>query len=76
MRQLTPAKRARFLKRITDQKGALMVGTLGLYWANGRRSIAEITRLVAAELGYTDPRFLKFYFGLLEDAGLVELKSK
>lgn len=76
MRQLTPARRARFLRRITDQKGALMIGTLGLYWANGRRSIAEITRLVAAELGYTDPRFLKFYFGLLRDAGLVKFKPR
>jgi hypothetical protein len=76
MRQLTPARRARFLKRVTDQSGALMIGTMGLYWANGRRSIAEITRLVAAELGYTDPRFLKFYFGLLKGAGLVEYKSR
>jgi hypothetical protein len=76
MRQLPPSRRARFLKRITDQKGALMIGTLGLYWADGRRSIAEITRLVAAELGHTDPRFLKFYFGLLKDAGLVEYKSR
>ncbi len=75
MRQLTPARRARFLKRIMTQKGALMMGTVGLYWANGRRSMAEITRLVAAELGDTDPAFLKFYFGILKDAGLVEYKS-
>lgn len=76
MRQLSPARRARFLKRITSHNGALMIGTLGLYWADGRRSIAEITRLVAAELGYTDPKFLKFYFGLLRDAGLVEYRSR
>lgn len=76
MRQLTPARRARFLDRITKQNGSLMIGTLGLYWANGRRSIAEITRLVAAELGYTDPGFLKFYFGLLRDTGLVAYKSR
>jgi hypothetical protein len=76
MRQLPASKRSRFLKRLTRQPGALMIGTLGLYWADGRRSIAEITRLVAAELGYTDPGFLKFYFGLLRDAGLVELRSR
>ena len=76
MRGLTPAKRARFLKRISGQKGSLMVGTLGLYWADGKRSLAEITRLVAAELGYTNPDYLKFYFGLLKDAGLVEYRRK
>jgi len=76
MRQLSPYRRRGFLKRITGQKGALMIGTLGLYWADGRRSIAEITRLVAVELGDTDPRFLEFYFGILKDAGLVELKTK
>jgi aminopeptidase YwaD len=76
MRQLSPAKRARFMKRVTRQSGALMIGTLGLFWADGQRSIAEIARLVAAELGYTDPRFLKFYFGLLKDAGLVEYRSR
>jgi hypothetical protein len=76
MRQLPGGKRARLMKRLTRDKDVLMIGTLALYWADGRRSIAEITRLVAAELGHTDPGFLKFYFGLLKDAGLVELKSR
>ncbi len=75
-RQLPGAKRARFLRRIAKEDGVSMIGTLGLYWADGRRSVAEISRLVAAELGRTDPAFLKFYFGLLEDAGLVDLVSR
>jgi hypothetical protein len=74
MRTLTPSKRARFLGRVTKQAGALMVGTAALYWADGRRSIAEIARLVAAEIGHTDPGFLKFYFGLLRDAKIVRYK--
>jgi hypothetical protein len=76
MRQLTPGRRARFHKRITRDKGSLMVGTVALYWADGRRNLAEINRLVAVELGYSDPAFLKFYFGLLRDAGFVEYGSR
>jgi len=73
LRQLPRTRRARLVKWLDERKGALMIGTLGLYWADGKRSIAEIARLVAAELGDTDPGFLKYYFGLLEDAGIVEL---
>jgi aminopeptidase YwaD len=76
MRQLTPSKRARFMKRIVRPKDAAMMSALGLYWADGRRSMAEIVRLVAAELGDTDPEVLKTYFGLLRRAGLIEFKRK
>ena len=75
MRRLSPAKRARFMKRIKRHEKALMIGTLGLYWADGKRSLAEIARLVAVELGDTDPGFLKYYFDLLRDTGIVEYKS-
>jgi hypothetical protein len=47
---------------------------LALYWANGRRSLREISNLVAAELGATNPDYLKFYFEMLEEAGIVEIK--
>ena len=53
-----------------------MMQTLALYWVDGKRSIAEISRLVAAEVGYTNPEFLKFYFQLLEDVGAVEILSR
>lgn len=76
MRQLAPGKRARFHRRITRDKGSLMVGAVALYWADGRRDLAEVNRLVAVELGYSDPAFLKFYFGLLRDAGFVEYRSR
>jgi hypothetical protein len=48
---------------------------LALYWANGRRSLREISNLVAAELGTTNPDFLKFYFDILEEAGIVEVRT-
>ncbi len=76
MRQLTPARRARFRKRITKHDGSLMIGTAALYWADGRRNLAQINRLVAVELGYSDPAFLKFYFGLLRDTGFVEYRPR
>jgi aminopeptidase YwaD len=76
MRQLTPARRARFTKHVMKQKNGMMIAALGLYWADGKRSIADIVRLVAAELGDTDPDLLKFYFDTLKVAGLVEYRSR
>ena len=49
-----------------------MMQILALYWADGKRDIAQIARLVGVELGYTNPDFLKFYFDLLGEVGIVK----
>jgi aminopeptidase YwaD len=76
VRRLSPERRARYWKWIKKESKAYMMQTLALYWVNGRRSIAEISCLVAAEIGYTNPGFLKFYFQVLEDVGAVEIVSR
>ena len=76
VRRLSAGRRARYWKRVKKESKAYMMQTLALYWANGRRSIAEISRLIAAEIGYTNPEFLKFYFQILEEAGAVEITSR
>jgi aminopeptidase YwaD len=76
VRRLSAGRRARYWKRVRKESRAYMMQTLALNWANGRRSIAEISRLVAVEIGYTNPEFLKFYFEVLEEAGAVEIISR
>jgi hypothetical protein len=45
------------------------------YWADGRRSIAEIARLVSLELDHDADDLLLRYFRLLAQAGLMELNE-
>ncbi len=74
MGRLTSARRAQYQRWTRKEKQASIMQVLALYWANGRRSLREISNLVAAELGSTNPDFLKFYFDVLEEAGLVQVK--
>jgi hypothetical protein len=73
--RLTRKRRAQYQTWLRREKKAAMMEPLALYWANGRRSLREISNLVAAELGLTNPDFLKFYFDLLEEAGIVEVRT-
>jgi hypothetical protein len=74
MSKLTTARRAHYQRWMRKEKQASIMEPLALYWANGRRSLREISNLVAAELGSTNPDYLKFYFEMLEEAGIVEIK--
>lgn len=57
-------------------KGALqMAPVLAQYWADGRRTIAEIGRLIALETGAEATSALVEYFRFVERLGLVELKG-
>lgn len=71
---MTSARRAQYYRWLRKEKRASVMEPLALYWANGRRSLREISLLVAAELGTTNPDYLKFYFELLEEAGIVEIR--
>jgi hypothetical protein len=66
-------RRAQYRKWLAREKKAYMLQALGLFWADGKRSIAEIARHVDAELGYTNPDFLKFYFDTLAEVGIVKI---
>jgi hypothetical protein len=71
--RLTSARKAQYQRWVRREKRASLMETLGLYWANGRRSLREISNLVAAEIGTTNPDFLKFYFETLEEAGIIKI---
>jgi Peptidase family M28 len=75
MSRLTSTKRAQYRRWMRKEKQAHMMEPLALYWANGRRSLREISNLVAAELGSTNPDYLRFYFEMLDEVGIVEIKS-
>lgn len=47
---------------------------LALYWADGRRSLAEILKLVELESGLEARDFLVEYFRFLEKTGFLELR--
>ena len=59
-----PRWRARHRRWIEKEKAASLI--------EPRRSIEEISRLIAAETGHLAPEFVDLYVGLLEEAGLVE----
>jgi hypothetical protein len=69
-------RRTRYRRWLAREKKAYMLQALGLFWADGKRSIAEIAEHVNAELGYTNPDFLKFYFDTLEEAGIVKITRR
>jgi len=69
-------RRAQYRKWMAREKKAYMLQVLGLFWADGRRSIAEIADHVDAELGYANPDFLKFYFDTLAEAGIVKITRR
>ena len=71
--RLTSARKVRYQRWTRRQKQSSVMEALALYWANGRRSLREVSNLVAAEIGSTDPEFLRFYFDLLEEAGIVKV---
>jgi hypothetical protein len=67
-----PRWRARYSKWLEKETSANLLQPLTLYWMDGRRSLEEISRLIAAETGHWNPGFVTFYLDLLEEAGLVE----
>lgn len=58
-------------KKYKDSGGE---ATLSLYWANGQRSLLDISRLVELETGKSNLEFIVEYFRLLGKMGLVEIE--
>ncbi len=69
-------RRSQYRKRMAKEKHAYIMQALALFWANGRRSIAEIAEHVGVELGYTNPDFLKFYFDTLAEPGPLTIAGR
>jgi aminopeptidase YwaD len=74
--QLGKRRISQYRRWTTKERQAYMMQILALYWADGKKDIAQIARLVGAELGHTNPDFLKFYFDLLGEVGIVRISRR
>jgi hypothetical protein len=54
-----------------EHKEARGATTLALYWADGKRNLLDISRLVELEMGRTDLKFLIGFFRFLEKMKLI-----
>ena len=70
---LSPRWKVRYRRWLAKEKAAYVMQPLVLYWMDGRRPTEEICQLIAAETGHCNPEFLRFYLGLLEEAGVIEV---
>jgi len=73
VRKLSVEDREALWRLGKDHPEGRSLGTLAMYWADGERSLLEVSGLVELEAGKTDLEFLVKQFKLLEKMGLVEL---
>lgn len=69
-------RRAQYYRWQKVEPLADLMEILALYRADGERSVTEISRLVAAEIGQSNPDFIRFCFDLLAELGLVEVSHR
>jgi len=72
VRRLSREDRDAWWRLGKDHRESRLLGTLAIYWADGERSLLEISRLVDLEAGRTDLAYLVGYFRMLRKMGLVE----
>jgi aminopeptidase YwaD len=51
-----------------------LLGTLAVYWSDGKRTLSEIDRLITYEIGRSSLDYLKWYFEFLETHNLITLQ--
>ena len=73
VRKLSREEKDAFWRLGKDHPESRILGTLAMYWADGERSLVEVSELVELEAGRTDLEFLVKYFKLLGKMGLIEL---
>jgi aminopeptidase-like protein len=71
---LSPPDKEAFYKFGKEHKEAQGIETLAVYWADGKRNLLEVSRLVELESGRTDLAYLVGYFSYLERMKLVSLR--
>ena len=74
--KLTETDRELSWKIRKEHTDDMVLSTLALYWADGERSLFEISELVNLETGRTNLEYLLTYFKLLEKMGLVEFQTE
>ncbi len=76
LRRTTGRRRSRYNRWRKREAKADLIWILSLFWADGERSIADISRVVAAEIGETNPDLVRLCFEISADAGLVEFVKR
>ncbi|MGQ9603287.1 MAG: DUF4910 domain-containing protein [bacterium] len=66
-------RRAEYYRWQKVEPLADLMEILALYRADGERSVTEISRLVAAEIGQSNPDFIRFCFELLAELELAKI---
>jgi hypothetical protein len=75
MSSLSPAERTAWFNRTRNRPGSHTLPSLAEYWADGRRTAAEILDLVELETGLRDAELIIGWFELLHRLGLVSYES-
>lgn len=75
-RQMSREDRESYRKLGKDHEGDRVLGTLAVYWADGKRSIYEISKMVMLETGRTNLEYLVEYFKFLEKMKLVKIRNR
>jgi aminopeptidase YwaD len=72
MRKLSSEDRESMWRLGKEHEEIGILGTLAMYWADGERSLLDISDLVELEAGRTDLKYIVSFFGFLRKMGLVE----
>jgi len=75
MNKLTPDERESLRELGKTHPNGRSATTLSYYWADGKRNLLEISRLVELESGKTDTEYLLGYYSYLEKMSLVKLSK-
>lgn len=60
-------------KKQEEYESARIIDDLAVYWTDGVRTLSQINRLIANEVGKSSLEYLKWYFEFLEKHRLIEL---
>jgi len=76
LRQSSPAARDAWYEFQKEHREFGRVAVLGLYWADGHRTVADINDLVELEAGSSDLGYLVHAFEVLAENGVVRLERR
>lgn len=76
VRRLSREERDSLWKLERGHQESRILGTLALYWADGKRSLLDIADLLELETGRRDVGYLIEYFGFLEKMGLIQMERR
>ena len=76
LEKMTDEERVAYRKMMLKKKKFWSTLDLAVYWADGVRSLLEISRLAKQEAGKVDLKFLIDYFKIISQYGLIKVEKK